>query len=106
MFCFEYCVTLSRGCVFMSFPLYYFNSYHFLCDCEYNFFFVVKEAYCLFLEISQLSGATSVQVRFEVFTAVIMKNAVFWDIKSPVGTSQKTYYVSSTDPSMLILYNI
>jgi hypothetical protein len=27
-------------------------------------------------------GTNSVFVRFEVFTAVTMKNAVFWDIKS------------------------
>jgi hypothetical protein len=38
-------------------------------------------------------------VRFEVFTAVTMKNAVY---KIPVLTPQETYYVSSTEPSQLI----
>jgi hypothetical protein len=42
-------------------------------------------------------------VRFEVFTAVTMKNAAFWDIKTPVRTSQKTHYVSTTEPSRLML---
>jgi hypothetical protein len=31
------------------------------------------------------------EARFEVFTAVTMKNAVFWDIKTPVRTSQETH---------------
>jgi hypothetical protein len=35
-----------------------------------------------------------------------MKNGVFWDIKSPVRTSQKSYNVSATELSWLILYNI
>jgi hypothetical protein len=30
--------------------------------------------------------------RFEVFTAVTMKDAVFWDIKTPVRTAQETHY--------------
>jgi hypothetical protein len=29
-------------------------------------------------------------VRFEVFSAVTMKNVVFWDIINPVRTSQET----------------
>jgi hypothetical protein len=45
-------------------------------------------------------------VRFEVFTALTMKNAVFWDIKDPVRTSQETRYVSATDPSRLMLCKI
>jgi hypothetical protein len=45
-------------------------------------------------------------VRFEVFTAVTMKNAVFWDIKPPVRIPQETHYVSATEPSQLILFKI
>jgi hypothetical protein len=43
-------------------------------------------------------------VRFEVFTAVTMKNAVFWDIKTQL--LQKTHYISSTELSRLILCKI
>jgi hypothetical protein len=35
-----------------------------------------------------------------------MKNAVFWDIKTPVRTSQETHYVSATEPSLLMLCKI
>jgi hypothetical protein len=45
-------------------------------------------------------------VRFEVFTAVTMKNGIFWDIKTPVRTSQGTYYVSATESSRLMLCKI
>jgi hypothetical protein len=45
-------------------------------------------------------------VRFVVFKAVTMKNAVFWDIKIPVRTSQETYYVSTTESSQLMLCKI
>jgi hypothetical protein len=45
-------------------------------------------------------------VRFEVFTAVTMKYVVFWDIKKTVLTSQETYYVSATEPSLLTLCKI
>jgi hypothetical protein len=45
-------------------------------------------------------------VRFEVFTVVTMKNAVFWNIKNPVRTSQETHYVSATEPSQLTLCRI
>jgi hypothetical protein len=31
-----------------------------------------------------------------------MKNVVFWDIKNPVRTSQKTHYVSATESSRLM----
>jgi hypothetical protein len=44
-------------------------------------------------------------VRFEVFTAVTMKNVV-WDIKNPVRTSQETHYVSATESSQLMLCEI
>jgi hypothetical protein len=40
-------------------------------------------------------------VRFEVFTAVTMKNVVFWDINT-VRTSQETYYVYATELSRLM----
>jgi hypothetical protein len=33
-----------------------------------------------------------------------LKNAVFWDIKTPI--SQETHYVSAIEPSRLILYKI
>jgi hypothetical protein len=45
-------------------------------------------------------------VRFDVFTAVTMKNGVFWDIKTPVRTSQETHYVSTTELSRLMLCKI
>jgi hypothetical protein len=45
-------------------------------------------------------------VRFEVFTVVTMKNAVFWDTKTPLRTSQQTHYVSATEPSQLMLCKI
>jgi hypothetical protein len=35
-----------------------------------------------------------------------MKNAVFWDIKNPVRTSQETHYVSATESSQLMLCKI
>jgi hypothetical protein len=38
-------------------------------------------------------------VSFEVFTAVTMKNVVFWEKKIPVRTSQETHYISVTEPS-------
>jgi hypothetical protein len=44
-------------------------------------------------------------VRFEVFTAVTMSNSVIWD-KNPVSTSQETHYVSTTEPSQLMLCKI
>jgi hypothetical protein len=37
------------------------------------------------------SPASQCYVRFKVFTAVTMKNVVFWDIKTPVRTSQETH---------------
>jgi hypothetical protein len=48
----------------------------------------------------------SIFVRFEIFMAVTMKNAVFWDIKNPIRTSEETHYVSATEPSRLMLCNI
>jgi hypothetical protein len=41
-------------------------------------------------------------VRFEVFTAVPMNNAVFWDIK-PFRTSQERHYFCATEPGWLML---
>jgi hypothetical protein len=35
-----------------------------------------------------------------------MKNAVFWDIKTPVRTSRENYYVSAAELSQLILCKI
>jgi hypothetical protein len=46
-------------------------------------------------------GKNEYYVRFEVLTAVTMKNAVFWDIKT-----QGTHYVSATEPSRLMLCKI
>jgi hypothetical protein len=45
-------------------------------------------------------------VRFEVFTAVTMKNAVFWGYEYPGHTSEETRYFSATEPSRLILWKI
>jgi hypothetical protein len=45
-------------------------------------------------------------VRFDVFVAVTVKNAVFWDKKNPVHTSQETLYVSTTESSLLMLCEI
>jgi hypothetical protein len=44
-------------------------------------------------------------VRFEVFTAVTMKKAVFWDIKTQF-VSHRRQYVSATEPSRLMLCKI
>jgi hypothetical protein len=35
-----------------------------------------------------------------------MKNAIFWDIKKQVLTSQETHYVSTTESSRLMLCKI
>jgi hypothetical protein len=40
-------------------------------------------------------------VRYEVFTAVTVKNAVFWDRK-PQFLPHRKYYVSATEPSRLM----
>jgi hypothetical protein len=65
-------------------------------------------------------------VRFEVFTAVTMKNATYWDIKThfvphrrhitsplhicgyknPAHTSQETHCVSAAQPSRLMVCNV
>jgi hypothetical protein len=47
----------------------------------------------------------AVTVRFEVFAAVTMKNAVFWDIKAQV-VPYRRHYVSATEPSQLMLYKV
>jgi hypothetical protein len=44
-------------------------------------------------------------VRSEAFTAVTMKNVVFWDINL-VRTSQETQYVFTTESSKLMLCKI
>jgi hypothetical protein len=43
------------------------------------------------------------RVRFEVFTAVTMKNVVY---KNLVRTSHEIHYVSATEPSWLMLYTL
>jgi hypothetical protein len=45
-------------------------------------------------------------VRFEVFTAVTMKNAVFWEIKTQFVSHKEIHYVSSRAPSRLMLCKI
>jgi hypothetical protein len=45
-------------------------------------------------------------VRYEVFTAVTMKNAVFWDIKTQFVPHRKQHYVSASEPSWLMLCKI
>jgi hypothetical protein len=45
-------------------------------------------------------------VRFEVLTAVTMKNGRFLGYKNPVRTSQETHYVSTTESSQLMLCTI
>jgi hypothetical protein len=52
------------------------------------------------------SLAGSCYVRFEVFTAVTMKTAVFWDIKKPVRTSKEIHLFSATGPIRLMLCKI
>jgi hypothetical protein len=44
-------------------------------------------------------------VRFESFTAVTMKNAIFC-YKNPVRTSQETHYISATEPVRLMICKI
>jgi hypothetical protein len=43
---------------------------------------------------------------FGVFTAVTMKNAVFWDTKKPVHTSHEAHNFFATEPSLLTLCKI
>jgi hypothetical protein len=45
-------------------------------------------------------------VRFKVFTVVIMKNAVFWEIRTQFVPQQETHYAPTTRPSRLRLCNI
>jgi hypothetical protein len=59
----------------------------------------------LYALATSLSCNIHAVVRFEVFTAVTMKNAVFWD-KNTVHTSQETHYVSATESSQLMLCKI
>jgi hypothetical protein len=56
------------------------------------------------LSIQKLVG--EIHVRFEVFTAVPMKNVVFLGYKNPLRTSQETHYVSATEFSQLMLCKI
>jgi hypothetical protein len=44
--------------------------------------------------------------RFEIFTAVTVKNAVFWYLKTRFLTSKETYCDSATEPSRLMLCKI
>jgi hypothetical protein len=44
-------------------------------------------------------------IRLEVSTAVIMKNAAFWDIKLQFVPHRK-HYVSTTEPKLLMLCTI
>jgi hypothetical protein len=44
-------------------------------------------------------------VRFEVFTAVTMKNAVFWDIKTQFVPHRKQYFFAA-EPRQLMLFKI
>jgi hypothetical protein len=60
-------------------------------------------------ETHYVSATESTQLmlcKFEVFTAVAMKNIVFWDRKNPVRTSQETHSVFATESSRLSLCNI
>jgi hypothetical protein len=52
------------------------------------------------------SWASSCYVRFEVFTAVTMKEWRLVGYKNPVRTSQETHYVSATQLSRLMLCKI
>jgi hypothetical protein len=53
----------------------------------------------------QASGHIGTNVRFEVFTAVTMKNAVFWDIKSSSYLTWNTLHLRYI-VSRLILFRI
>jgi hypothetical protein len=52
-----------------------------------------------------LSDTCSFIVRFEVFAAVTMKNAVFWYIKTQF-VPHRRHYISATVPSQLMLCKI
>jgi hypothetical protein len=47
----------------------------------------------------------SVNVKFEVYTAVTMKNVVFWDINTQ-SVPHRKHYTSATEPSRLMLWKI
>jgi hypothetical protein len=42
------------------------------------------------------------RVGFEVFTAMNMKNAVFWDKRSTFRTSKEIHYFSAIEPSRIM----
>jgi hypothetical protein len=48
---------------------------------------------------------TSSIARFEDFTAVTMKNTIFWDIK-PQFVITGTHHISAIGPSRIMLYKI
>jgi hypothetical protein len=49
---------------------------------------------------------TVMNARFLVFATVTVMNAVFWDIQTQFVSQQETHYVSTTEPSRLMLCNI
>jgi hypothetical protein len=74
-------------------------------------FFLFRFDRSLFLlglqaQVTVSSRTSRKLVRFEAFTAVAMKNVVFWGYKTPARTSQETHYVSATEPSRLMLCKI
>jgi hypothetical protein len=55
--------------------------------------------------LSTFRWTKSISVRYEVFTAVTMKNAVFWDIKTQF-VPHRRHYFSATESSQLMLCTI
>jgi hypothetical protein len=54
---------------------------------------------------SRTTNRVKVHARFEAFTAVTLKNAVFWDIEIQFVPHRK-HYISSTETSQLMLCKI
>jgi hypothetical protein len=58
------------------------------------------------ISVFRRHGKVTYYIRFEVFTAVTMRNVVFWDIKSQFVPHGRHHYVSATNPSQLMLCKI
>jgi hypothetical protein len=50
--------------------------------------------------------AWNAEVSLEVSMALVVKGVVFWDIKTPVRTSQETHSVSAPESNRLMLCKI
>jgi hypothetical protein len=65
-----------------------------------------RRVYNITMDLLEMGlGELDWTVRFQVFTAVTTKNAVFWDIKTQFLPHRKHYF-TTTEPSQLMLCKI